>query len=117
MNKPLHAAVFAAARYGLVSIFCIGALAAQDATKTDDKKTEKKEETQTLEKFEVTGSRVKRLDYETPAPVETFTAADIEMKGYTNIGDFIQSMPFNSGSANSIYNTSSFTRGAETTNL
>src|SRR6185503_6121361 len=77
----------------------------------------KKDEVQKLEKFEVTGSRVKRLDYETPAPVATFTIADIEAKGYTNVGDFIQSLPFNSGLANSIYQTSSFLRGAATTNL
>ncbi len=70
-----------------------------------------------LEKFEVTGSRVKRLDVETPAPVVAYSAADIENKGYTNIGDFIQSLPFNSGAANSIYQTASFTRGAATTNL
>jgi hypothetical protein len=33
---------------------------------------------QQLEAYEVTGSRVKRLDYETVAPVVTFTAAAIE---------------------------------------
>ena len=109
--------MFAAARFGLASLLTIGVLAAQTASPTPPKKEEKKEETQTLEKFEVTGSRVKRVDYETPAPVSTFTVADIEAKGYTNIGDFIQSLPFNSGSANSIYQTSSFLRGAATTNL
>jgi iron complex outermembrane recepter protein len=70
-----------------------------------------------LEKFEVTGSRVKRLDVETPAPVVAYTTDDIEAKGYTNIGDFIQSLPFNTGSANSIYQTASFLRGAATTNI
>jgi iron complex outermembrane receptor protein len=69
-----------------------------------------------LEKFEVTGTRVKRLDAETPAPVIAYKAIDIEAKGYTNIGDFIQSLPFNTGSANSIYQTASFTRGAATAN-
>lgn len=69
-----------------------------------------------LEKFEVTGSRVKRLDVETPAPVVAYNVGDIEAKGYTNIGDFIQSLPFNTGSANSIYQTASFTRGASTAN-
>lgn len=69
-----------------------------------------------LEKFEVTGSRIKRLDVETPAPVVAYSTTDIESKGYTNIGDFIQSLPFNTGSANSIYQTASFTRGASTAN-
>lgn len=75
-----------------------------------------KDEPQKLEKFEVTGSRIKRLDVETPAPVATFTVENIEAKGYANIGDFIQSLPFNSGGANSIYQTASFTRGAATAN-
>lgn len=78
---------------------------------------EKKEETVRLEKFEVTGSRVKRLDIETPAPVVTYSTSDIEAKGYTNFGDFIQSLPFNTGSANSIFQTASFTRGAATANI
>ncbi len=75
-----------------------------------------KEEAVVLERVEVTGSRVKRLDTETPAPVVAYQAIDIEAKGYTNIGDFIQSLPFNTGSANSIYQTASFTRGAATAN-
>lgn len=117
MNKPLLAAVSTAARFGILSFLSIGFLAAQEPKKADDNKDEKKDETQTLAKFEVTGSRIKRIDYETPAPVQTFSAADIEAKGYTNVGDFIQSLPFNSGGANSIYQTSSFLRGAATTNL
>lgn len=119
MNKPLLAAASAAARYGLVATLGLGALLAQPASNTTNATdlTKKPEELQKLEKFEVTGSRIKRLDYETPAPVIAFTAADIEAKGYTNIGDFIQSLPFNSGTANSIYQTASFLRGAATTNL
>lgn len=118
MNTPLLAAVTAAARLGLVSVVCAGSLAAQTPASTPTTTTTApKPEVQKLEKFEVTGSRVKRLDHETPAPVATFTIADIEAKGYTNIGDFIQSLPFNSGLANSIYQTSSFLRGAATTNL
>lgn len=87
------------------------------AQSTDTAKNkETKDETVVLEKFEVTGSRVKRLDAETPAPVVAYKTVDIEAKGYTNIGDFIQSLPFNTGSANSIYQTASFTRGAATAN-
>jgi iron complex outermembrane recepter protein len=120
MNKPLLAAAIAAARFGLVSLFGASALLAQQPATgagTTTGTTPKKDEPQKLEKFEVTGSRIKRLDYETTAPVATFSLADIEAKGYTNIGDFIQSLPFNSGFANSIYQTSSFLRGAATTNL
>lgn len=114
MKKLLPKAASDALRLALVLGLSAGVLAAQETKKTD---TTKKDETQTLEKFEVTGSRVKRLDLETPAPVASYTALEIESKGYANIGDFVQSLPFNSGSANSIYQTASFTRGASTANL
>lgn len=87
------------------------------AVAQDTAATDKKDETVTLEKFSVTGSRIMRRDIETPAPVVAYSASDIEAKGYTNIGDFIQSLPFNTGSANSIYQTASFLRGAATANL
>lgn len=118
MNKPLLTAATAAARFGLVTLFGATALIAQPASNTTSSSTDpKKEEAQKLEKFEVTGSRVKRLDVETPAPVQSFSVADIEAKGYVNVGDFIQSLPFNSGAANAIFQTASFTRGAATTNI
>ncbi|MDP2136748.1 MAG: TonB-dependent receptor [Candidatus Didemnitutus sp.] len=97
---------------GLVHTAVAQSAAAPAAPKPADEKDSALE----LEKFEVTGSRVKRLDTETPAPVVAYKMADIEAKGYTNIGDFIQSLPFNTGSANSIYQTASFTRGAATAN-
>ena len=116
MNKPLLTAASAAARYGLVALFGAGAALAATApapaAAASSTTTEKKDEPQKLEKFEVTGSRVKRLDVETPAPVQSFSIADIEAKGYVNIGDFIQSLPFNSGAGNAIFQTASFTRGA-----
>lgn len=102
MNNPLLSVALTTARFALFSVLSVGLIAAEtDKKKTDDKK----DDTQKLEKFEVTGSRIKRLDVETPAPVATFTATEIEAKGYTNVGDFIQSLPFNSGTANSIYQT------------
>lgn len=71
----------------------------------------------TLEPFEVTGSRVKRLDYELPSPVVTYNAADIEATGYVTMGEFIQNLPFNSENENSELNpTSTFTPGAVTAN-
>lgn len=115
MNTPMLAAAHAATRIGLFAFAAAGTLAAQ--TPAASTTAPKKDETVKIEKFEVTGSRVKRVDFETPAPVARFTVEDIDAKGYTNIGDFIQSMPFNSGAANSIYQTNSFLRGAATTNL
>ncbi len=70
----------------------------------------------TLEAFEVTGSRVKRVDYETPSPVITFSAESIDEKGYTNLGEFMQSLPFSNNTANSEFTTASFITGAATIN-
>lgn len=69
-----------------------------------------------LETFEVTGSRVKRLDYETASPVVTFTSQSIEDKGYSTLGEFVQSLPYNNNTAVSEFTTGSFITGAATIN-
>ncbi len=117
MNTMLPKAARDALRLALIAGVSVGVLAAQNTTATPPITTEKKEEKSVvLEKFEVTGSRVKRLDVETPQPVVTYSAQAIEDSGYKTIGEFVQSLPFNSGSANSIFQGSSFTRGAVTAN-
>lgn len=82
---------------------------------TSSESTEKKDSVK-MEKFEVTGSRIKRLDAETPSPVVTFKVSDIEARGYTTLGDFVQRLSFNTGNQASIIQTASFTRGAATAN-
>jgi iron complex outermembrane receptor protein len=77
---------------------------------------EKKDETVKLEKFEITGSRIKRFDAETPSPVVRYDLSGIESRGYTTLGEFIQRLPFNSGNQASVIQTASFTRGATTAN-
>ncbi|MDB6094738.1 MAG: hypothetical protein JWM32_2300 [Verrucomicrobia bacterium] len=99
-----------------IAPFAASTAKAQAATTTTTPTTTTPAEPQKLEKFEVTGSRIKRLDYESPAPVQAYSAQQIEEKGYSTIGEFVQSLPFNTGSANSIYQTASFTRGAATAN-
>ena len=71
---------------------------------------------QTLERFEVTGSRIRRLDAETPSPVVTYTAAAIEEKGYSTLGEFMQSLPYNNSTGVSEFTTGSFVTGAATIN-
>jgi iron complex outermembrane receptor protein len=117
MDKKLLKVAFDALRLALVTGLGVGFLAAQTTTTVPTTTTKKDvPETQVLEKFEVTGSRVKRLDVETPQPVVTYTAQMIEDSGYKTVGEFVQSLPFNSGSANSLFQGSSFTRGAVTAN-
>lgn len=71
-----------------------------------------------LEKFEVTGSRIPRLDTETVSPVVTFTATTLTNTGFPTIGDALRSMPMNSGQALTPTDSgTSFTPGVSTVNL
>lgn len=114
MKTHCSGAAVTAARLGLVLAFQAGILAGQDPKIAEDQK--EKSEPQKLEKFEVTGSRVKRVDYETPSPVVTYSSAVIDQKGYTTLGEFMQSLPFSNSTANSEFTTASFITGAATIN-
>lgn len=98
MNKSLLAAAKAAARYGFAGLLgAVPLLAQTPAPSTSSTVTTepKKEETQRLEKFEVTGSRIKRLDVETPSPITRFTSEDLQLTGFTNVDDALRALPFN----------------------
>jgi len=114
MKNRHSAAALLAARLGFVVTLLTGALVAQEAPKPAEKN--ETAAPQTLEPFEVTGSRVKRLDYETASPVITITAAAIEDKGYATLGEFVQSLPYNNNSAVSEFTTGAFITGAATIN-
>ena len=71
-----------------------------------------------LEQFTVTGSRIKRIDTETPQPVVRITTADFEATGFTTLGDAIRAMPMISGqSLVSVDAGTSFTPGVSSFNL
>lgn len=91
-----------------------GSLLSAQVPKKDE--PEKKSETSVLEPFEVTGSRVKRLDYETVSPVVTYSASSIEEKGYATFGEFMQSLPYMNSTGVSEFTTGSFVTGAATIN-
>ncbi len=71
-----------------------------------------------LEKFEVTGSRIKRLDVETPNPVVSINAGTIEAMGFPTIADAVRALPFNNGQALTPTDSgTSFTPGVQSFNL
>lgn len=70
-----------------------------------------------LDSFTITGSRIPRLDLEGVSPVEVITSQDIEVSGFNTLGDYLQTLPANSGSMNAITEGASFTRGATTLNI
>jgi iron complex outermembrane receptor protein len=66
-----------------------------------------------LEPFEVTGSRIKRIDLDGPQPLVRFTAAELAVSGQPSIGDFLRQLPWNTGYAPSQSNVT-FLNAAQT---
>jgi outer membrane receptor protein involved in Fe transport len=75
------------------------------------------DETVKLQSFEVTGSRIKRVDSEGPLPIVEITRQEIETTGYTTVAEMIRNLPFNSGGTIDPQRTSTFATGATTLNL
>ena len=102
MNRSLLAAAFAAARYTLIGLLGVGILAAQGTTTTTTTTTatttnppakDDNGEPQKLEKYEVTGSRIKTVEAEGPSPVKVITRVDIQNSGRTNLTDLLRDLP------------------------
>ncbi len=74
-------------------------------------------DTATLDKVTVTGSRIKRVDVEGPAPVTVITAADIEREGFATVYDALNSLTQNTASIQNELNQNGFTPNASFLNL
>ncbi len=96
MNQPLLSAARSAARLGLLALSGAATLAAQTSPAPANNEPKKDEQVK-LEKFEITGSRIKRIDVETPSPVTRFTSAELQMTGFTTVDDALRALPFNNG--------------------
>ncbi|MEG1679700.1 MAG: hypothetical protein RR326_06370, partial [Stenotrophomonas sp.] len=72
-----------AIRYALVSS-TVGMIAlpalAQDSNPT------------TLDRIEITGSRIRQVDVETAQPVFAITRTDIEQQGFSSVADILQNV-------------------------
>ncbi len=62
------------------------------------------EEATTLDRIEVTGSRIKRTDIETSQPVFTLNRDEIQAQGLTSIGDVIQNLTAQGSTLNTTMN-------------
>jgi outer membrane receptor protein involved in Fe transport len=67
------------------------------------------------EEMVVTGSRLRRKDLTTPAPVTVITREQFEMSGKATIGDFLQTMPEQGNAPNFQLNTGGINYGADGT--
>ncbi|MEM7671770.1 MAG: TonB-dependent receptor [Verrucomicrobiota bacterium] len=91
------------------SAFAQEAPVAEEASMTED---------EDVKTYTVTGSRIKRIDLETPSPVLVITREDLDATGFSTVGDALRALPFASGqSLNSSDAGTSFTPGVSSVNL
>lgn len=103
---------------GAATLLCTTLAFGQAVAPTRPASDDKKDDVVKMEAFEVTGSRIKRLDTETVSPVVQLTADSIEAKGFISFSDAIRSLSFNNGQAlTPIDAGTSFTPGISTFNL
>ncbi|WP_166206646.1 TonB-dependent receptor plug domain-containing protein [Cognatiluteimonas telluris] len=100
-RKMLPQAIRLALLAGSVSLVAGNAFA-QDAQSTDTTTTDTTQDTKstTLDRIEVTGSRIKRAEVEGALPVTVITRKDIEVSGKTTVADLLQNSTFNSFGSN-----------------
>lgn len=95
-----------------LALFPFAALA-QQAGATDEAASS----SQTLEKIEVTGSRIKRTEIEGVDPVQVLTAADIQHEGFANVYDALSNLTVNNGIFIGEEQTNNFNANAQALNL
>ena len=86
--KHLSGAIRFALFAGAASLFAAPAFAQEDQ--------QDGEETQTLDRVEVTGSRINRAQIEGALPVTVIDRQELELSGDTSVADFLRSTTFNS---------------------
>ncbi|HKX94936.1 MAG TPA: TonB-dependent receptor plug domain-containing protein, partial [Methylibium sp.] len=89
-------------REAITFALAVGATAAAGTGVAFAQETEK--EATTLDRIEVTGSRIKRADIETSQPIFSLSREDITAQGLTSVGDVIQNITANGSTLNSSFN-------------
>lgn len=95
-TTKLRDAITFALAVGATAVAGTGIALAQDAT-TPPPAAPADQQAQTLDRIEVTGSRIRRVDAENASPVVTIDRAAIEKTGKLTLGDLIQELPNMSG--------------------
>ena len=84
-TKKLTSAIQFALFVGTASLVAGNALA-----QTQEPQTQ--EEPRSLDRIEVTGSRIRQVDIETAQPVTFITRQEIEKQGFQSVGDILQNV-------------------------
>ena len=74
-------------------------------------------EAKSLDKVEVTGSRIKRTEIEGIDPVQVITAEDLGHQGFANVYDALSNITANTGVFVGEENTNNFNANAQALNL
>ncbi|HEY5849346.1 MAG TPA: TonB-dependent receptor, partial [Lysobacter sp.] len=93
-TTQLRDAITFAIAVGTTAVAGTGAAIAQEGEK----------QATTLDRIEVTGSRIKRADIETSQPIFSLSRDDITAQGLTSVGDVIQNITANGSTLNSTFN-------------
>lgn len=96
-----------------------GAAFAQDATGSDQDEVQaaSAEGATTLDRVQVTGSRIKRAEIEGPAPITVITRQDLEREGHVTVFDALESLTQNSTNVQGEMYAGGFTPNASVINL
>jgi outer membrane receptor protein involved in Fe transport len=113
-----RALILAFASPVLLSVYLYSQAAARPSSVEMGKNVEVDPELVILEKFEVVGSRIKRIDAETVSPVVQIHGGELKSTGFVSISDALRSYSFNSGQAVTTTDAgSNFAPGVSTMNL
>ena len=82
---------------GIAAVLAAPPIFAQDATPAAQAPAD--QQPKTLDRIEVTGSRIRRVDAENASPVVTIDRAAIEKTGKLTLGDLVQELPNIAGAA------------------
>jgi iron complex outermembrane receptor protein len=75
------------------------------------------QQTQQVEKIQVTGSNIKRIDTETTSPVVTITREQIKQSGMRDVAELLRNVPSASAGSQLDNTSNSFSNGAQTVSL
>ncbi|MBV1774422.1 TonB-dependent receptor [Burkholderiaceae bacterium DAT-1] len=75
------------------------------------------DDTKKVEKITVTGSNIKRVNTEAPAPIQIISKKEIERSGFSTISDVLQNIPGNNSGGFNESNVNSFAAGAAAVSL
>ncbi len=91
-------------RDAITFALAVGAIAGTGTAFAQDQAAGSETETTELDRIEVTGSRIKRVDVETSQPILSLSRQDIEAQGLTSVGDVIQNISTNGSTLNTTFN-------------